>query len=172
MYHSILWYHVGKICNQGNLRQATRCCGIYNPLGIQLSQVRARLKVCKEKCNYFRKHGHCYCWGHLQIWIEAARGSNNWEAEACILAIIDREKLHSYWCRLNYAVNNPKERSAQIVTKDLGDGTVAKYVGQAAIEQAVFDGIHKQWFFLAKQAPVCQGQTREAFVYLATTTAS
>ena len=65
VYRSILRYHAGKIRNRGNLRRAARRCGITNPLGIPLAQVRARLKVCKEKCNYFKKHGHRYRRKHL-----------------------------------------------------------------------------------------------------------
>ena len=57
VYRSILRFHAERIRNKSTLKRAARRCRIRNPLSIPLSEVRARLKVCKEKCNYFRKHG-------------------------------------------------------------------------------------------------------------------
>ena len=88
------------------------------------------------------------------------------------MAIIEREKQRSYWRRLNYAMSKPKGCSARIVTEETGDGDVVEFEGQSAVEQAIWNGIHKQRFFLAEQAPICQGQMREAFGYLATTIAA
>ena len=55
---------------------------------------------------------------------------------------------------------------------EAGDGEVTEYVGQFAVEQAIWQGIHHKRFYLAEQAPICQGPMREAFGYLATTIAA
>ena len=57
VYRSILRFHAERIRNKITLKREARRCGICNPLSIPLSEVRARLKVCKEKYNYFSKHG-------------------------------------------------------------------------------------------------------------------
>ena len=53
VYRSILRFHSKRIKNNSTLKRSARRCRIRNPLSIPLSEVRARLKVCKEKCNYF-----------------------------------------------------------------------------------------------------------------------
>ena len=92
VYRSILRCHAGKICNHGNLKRAAQRCGISNPLGLSLHEVRARLKVCKDKCNYFKKHGHRYRRKHLRKRLDKARESRNEEAEQRILEILERER--------------------------------------------------------------------------------
>ena len=139
---------------------------------MSLHEVRLRLKEYKKKCNYFRKHGHRYRRRHLCTRLKIAKSSGDEMAEARILAIIEREKQRSYWRRLNYAMSRPKGRSARIVTEETGDGNVREFGGQSAVEQAIWDGIHNQRFYLAEQAPICQGPMREAFGYLATTIAA
>ncbi len=55
---------------------------------------------------------------------------------------------------------------------EAGDGEVTEYEGQSAMEQAIWQGIHHKRFYLAEQAPICQGPMSEAFGYLATTIAA
>ena len=174
VYRSILRFHAGKIRNRGNLKRAARRCGISNPLGMSLHEIRARLKVCKEKCNYFRKHGHRFRRKHLRSRLDKARRARNAEAEQRILEILEREKQRSYWRRLNFSMKKPKGRSARVVSEEseAGDGEVTEYEGQTAVEQAIWNGIHNKRFYLAEQAPICQGPMREAFGYLATTIAA
>ncbi|MEJ2137350.1 MAG: hypothetical protein P8X86_19155, partial [Desulfofustis sp.] len=172
VYRSILRYHAGKIRNRGNLKRSARRCGIENPLGLSLAEVRARLKACKEKCNYFRKHGHRYRRRHLRNRLDVARSKRDEEAEKRILAILEREKQRSYWRRLNFATKKPKGRSARIVSEETDDGDVIEHEGQANVEQAIWNGIHHQRFHIAEQAPICKGAMREAFGYLATTIAA
>ena len=173
VYRSVLRYHAGKIGNRANLKRAARRCGISSPLRLSLEEVRARLKVCKEKCNYYKKHGHRHRRKHLRDRLSKARASQDEEAEKRILAIISREKQRAYWRRLNYAVKKPKGRSARVVTtEELGEGEITEHAGQSAVEQAIWNGIHRQRFYLAEQAPICKGEMREAFGYLATTIAA
>ena len=133
-----------------------------------------RLKACKEKCNYFRKHGHRYRRRHLHTRLHKAKRAGNEELEKRILEIIEHEKQHSYWRRLNFAMSKPKGRSARVVSEetDAADGEVREFKGQSAVEQAIWDGIHNKHFYLAEQAPICKGPMREAFGYLATTIAA
>ena len=60
MYRFVLRFPAKKIQNLGNLKRAARRCGIKELTRLSLQEIRARLKVCKDKCNYFRKHGHGY----------------------------------------------------------------------------------------------------------------
>ena len=74
VYRSILRFHAGKSRNISNLKRAARRCRIEKPLSMSLSEIRARLKVCKEKCNFFRKHGQKYRTRHLKRRLEVAKG--------------------------------------------------------------------------------------------------
>jgi hypothetical protein len=58
------------------------------------------------------------------------------------------------------------------VSEEVGDGEIAEFEGQLAVEQAIWDGIHNKQFYLAEQAPICKGSMHEAFGYLATTIAA
>lgn len=71
---------------------------------MKLSEIRDRLKVCKEKCNYFRKHGQKFRTRHLKNILLVAQGKGNEEAEAKILAIISSEKQRAHWRCLNYGM--------------------------------------------------------------------
>jgi hypothetical protein len=93
-------------------------------------------------------------------------------AEARILSIIGREKKRSYWRQFNYATGKPRGQSARVVTEETGDGDVVSREGKWAVEQAIFNGIHKQRFYPAEQAPIYKGNMRDAFGYLATTIAA
>ena len=172
VYRSVLRYHAGKIRNRGNLRRAARRCGIHNPLRMPLNEVRMRLKECKRKCTYFRKHGNRYRRRHLADRLQKARTAKDDSAEKRILEIIAREKQRSYWRRLNFAVKKPKGRSARIVSEDIGEGEVIEHEGKSAVEQAIWNEIHRKRFYLAEQAPICKGDMRTAFGYLATTVAA
>ena len=172
VYRSILRYHAGKIRNRGNLKRAARRCGITNPLGKSLIEIRAGLKECKKRCNYFRKHGQAYRRRHLKDCLSKAREAGQEATEKRILEIIDREKQRSYWRRLNFAMSKPRGRSVRIVSDETEDGDVIEHIGQTAVEQAIWNGIHHKRFHLAEQAPICQGTMREQFGYLATTIAA
>ena len=73
VYRSLLRLHAGKIKNRGNLKRAARRCGVEQPLNMSLPEIRSRLKVCRDKCNYFKKHGHRHRRRHLKSRLEKAR---------------------------------------------------------------------------------------------------
>ena len=92
-----------------------------------LEEIRARLKVCKTECNYFKKHGHKHRRKHLKYRLEQARQREDKEAEASILCIIKRENDRSYWRRLNFGMKKRQGRSVRVVTEDLGAGAIREH---------------------------------------------
>ena len=79
------------------------------------------------------------------------------------------KKQRLYWQGLHFATNKPNGRSARVVSKEIGDGEVAEFEGQSAVEQAIWDGIHNRIFYLAEQVPIYKGSMYDAFGYLAIT---
>ena len=72
-----------------------------------LSEIKARLKVCKEKCNFFRKHEKKYRNKHLKRRLVVAKEKGDEEAEVRILAIIKGEKDRAYWRKLKVGIAKP-----------------------------------------------------------------
>jgi hypothetical protein len=52
---------------------------------MSLSEVRERLKICEEKCEYYTRHGHRYRRKFLHRRLAVARCKRDREAEAQIL---------------------------------------------------------------------------------------
>jgi hypothetical protein len=92
VYRSLLRWHNGKIQNYGNLCRTARRCQINAPFQLTVDDIKLRLVICKEKCNYFRKHGHHHRRQHLTNCLEAAQDREDENAERHILSIIKREK--------------------------------------------------------------------------------
>jgi hypothetical protein len=57
VYRSLLRWHTGKIRNCGNLQCTSRQCQIKAPFQLSVEDIKLRLWICKEKCEYFQKHG-------------------------------------------------------------------------------------------------------------------
>jgi hypothetical protein len=53
VYCSLLRWHNGKIRNYGNLSRTARRCQINAPFQLTVDDIKLRLVICKEKCNYF-----------------------------------------------------------------------------------------------------------------------
>ena len=77
------------------MRRVARQCVIHNPLGIALAEVRARLKACKAKCIYFKKHGQRYRRQHFWDRLQVAQDRRGAELERQVLEIIHRERERS-----------------------------------------------------------------------------
>ena len=133
-----------------------------------LEEIWLRLKECKRKCNYFRKHGHRHRKRHLTDQLQKAKARGDEKTEKRILEIVSRETQRSYWRRLNFATSKPKGRSVRVVSKENGDGGIIEYEGQLAVEKAIWGEIHNKRFYLEEQAPICKGSMRDVFGYLAT----
>ena len=55
-----------------------------------------------------------------------------------------------------------------LTESETGDGTLQEHLTQEAVEEAIFDNIHRKRFFLAEAAPICSGGLRGQFGYNAT----
>jgi hypothetical protein len=104
VYCSLLRWHAGKIRNQGNFKHTAPRCRIDAPFFLMVEELRLWLEICKQKCNYFQKHGKRHCQQHLNQCLEEAKDRADDEAEQEILAIIRWEKDHSLWQRLKFAL--------------------------------------------------------------------
>ena len=92
VYRSLLRWHAGKIRIRGNLKRTARQCRIENPFFPSVEELQLWLKICKAKCNYFRKHGKRHCQQHLTQCHDAVKDREDEDAERKILAIIQMEK--------------------------------------------------------------------------------
>jgi hypothetical protein len=88
VYRSLLRWHAGKIRNRGNLKHTARRCPINARFQLSVKDVKLRLKICKEKCDYFRKHGKRHRQQHLNHRLEVAQEREDEVAECQILALI------------------------------------------------------------------------------------
>jgi hypothetical protein len=104
VYQSLLRWHVGKIHNHGNLRQTSWQCQINTPFQLTVEDIKLRLCICKEKCDYFQKHGKQHRRQHLNQCLKRAQEREDEVAERQILAILKREKDQAFWRRLNFAL--------------------------------------------------------------------
>jgi len=134
---------------------------------LTLKEIWARLKVCKEKCKYFHRHRKRYRRKHLHRRIKIAQRKRDETTENRILAILQREKDRSYWRRLSYSMAKPRGGSVRIVQTKSDDGHVTEHSTQDGVKQAIWNEIHGNRFFLAKQATICQGRSCSEFGYLA-----
>lgn len=171
VYKSLLCYHAGKLRNKSNLKRAAQRCGIRHPLHISIRALYEHLKKARSKCKYFEMHDKRHRREHLHNRLKKARRHHDDEAATRILAILHREKDKSYWRRLNWSMAKQKSRSARVVQIERKDGSTVNLEGQQNVETAMFDRIHNSRFYLAEQAPICQGTLRGEFGYLANTKA-
>ena len=104
--------------------------------------MRARLKICKEKCNYFQKNGQQYRIRHLDNRLKVAKDKGDEESETRILARISAEKQQAHWRRLNYGMSKLFGRSVGVVSNIRDNDSVEEYEGQEKVEEAIWSSIH------------------------------
>jgi hypothetical protein len=104
VYQSLLRWHAGKIGNQGNLKRTAWRCQVNAPFQLSVKDIKLCLMICKEKCNYFCKHGKHHRQQHLNHCLKAAQEREDVAAEHQILALIKRETDKAFWCQLNFAL--------------------------------------------------------------------
>ena len=92
VYRSLLKWHNGRLRNYGNLCRSARRCQIAAPFQLTVEDIKLRMSICKEKCDYFWKHGQRHRRQHLKNCLDAAQDQADETAERNILAIIKREK--------------------------------------------------------------------------------
>ncbi|KAL7545328.1 hypothetical protein ACHAWF_008680, partial [Thalassiosira exigua] len=173
VYQSLLRFKAGKIRNRGNLKRAARCYKIQRALSLSAEELHRRLKVCKEQCKYFRRHGKRYQRRHLQHCLERAQDQEDNEGEKKILRIIQREKDRAFWRRLNFILKGrTRGRGVDWVQTVESDGSTREVRDKEGVKSAIWGGVHKKRFYLAEQAPICNGNLRGKFGYRAATPAS
>ena len=128
--------------------------------------------MCKEKCNYFSKHGQKYRTRHIKVRLKIAQDKSDEQAEKRILAILQGEKDRAHWRRMNYGMRKSYGRRAQVVSDKTDDGNIVEYEGQKTAEEAIWSNIHDDQFYVEEQAPICQDRLRGEFGYQANTPAA
>ncbi len=169
VYRSLLRWHAGKVRNCRNLRCTARRCQINAPFQLTVDDIKLRLWICKEKCDYFWKHGKRHQRQHLNQCLERAQEREDKAAECQILAIIKREKDRAFWQRLNFALGKHIcGRSVRAVQMEDGAGGVINHDTEETVHQAIFNEVHCKQYNLAEEAPICQGRLRGEFGYIST----
>jgi hypothetical protein len=100
-------------------------------------EIKERLKVCEEKCEYYLNHGHAYRKKHLQHRLAVARAKSYREAEKRILEIIQREQERAMWKRLHCSMSTRKGHSVQVVQRGREDGTTQEATTQSEVENMI-----------------------------------
>jgi hypothetical protein len=167
VYKSLLRYYQGCIRNRANLRWTARRCGILNCLQIPVESLLQRIKVCHEKCSYFRKHGWRYPTKHLHSCANAARDRGNDRKAREILDIIQRERDRSFWRKMNFSMGKKRGVPPRrvLVENPHQEGELLEYDMQHTMQEAVFNKVHRKRFFLAEAAPICLEPLRGLFGY-------
>jgi hypothetical protein len=93
VYCSLLRWHAGKIRNQGNLKHTAQRCQINGPFFLPVEELKLWLGICKQKSDYFQKHGKRHRQQHLDQCLEAAKDRADDDAKQKILAIVRQEKI-------------------------------------------------------------------------------
>ena len=173
-YRSLLRFKSGKgkRGNRGNLKRTARRCQIPFPFQLSTSEIAARLKECREKCNYFKVHGQRYRTQHLHRRLEQARDKQDSEAERRILQILSRERNKSFWNRINWSLGKKRSSSVGAVQVSNEHGGVTELTSQQEVQDAIWREVHQTRYHMAEEAPICQGKLRGEFGYNADTLAA
>jgi hypothetical protein len=158
VYPSLLWWHAGKIGNWGNLKCTAWQCQINAPFQLSVEDIKLHLMICKEKCNYFCKHGKRHQQQHLNHCLKAAQEQKDKAAEHQIHMLIKREKDRAFWRWLNFALGRHIcSRSVWAVQVEDGVGGVLDFDTEEGVQEAIFNEVHRKQYNLAEDAPICKG---------------
>ena len=84
------------------------------------------------------------------------------EVEKKILAIIQRKKDGTFWCRLNYKLGKKRGNSIPSVQVEESLGQTVEYNTQESVHEVIWEEVQ---FYLEEQAPICQGRLKRDFCY-------
>lgn len=172
VYTTLISMKSGRHVNRGNLIRSARRAGILAPFDLSEVELSGRLQTCVDHCEYYREHGLSYRRRHLLRRSEIARASGNEDGAKEILAMIARERQRDFWKTMKGTMQQQSGRSVQSVQVEQENGEVVEHVNQGDIEEAIWTNIHRRRFYLAEEAPICQGTLRGEFGYSANTAAS
>lgn len=103
---------------------------------------------------------------HLKNWLAVAQEEENEEAERQILGVIKREKERAIWRWLTrYAMASKSGGSVRLVQVEDADGNIEVFSSQDEVHEAIWSNIYRKRFYLAEEAPICNGTLREVFGY-------
>ena len=102
----------------------------------------------------------------MQDRLEVARREENEEAEKQILGIIKREHERVFWRRLKYSMAARTGGGVHSVQVEDDEGNVEVLSTQQEVHDAIWSNVHRRRFFLAEEAPICNGALREVFGYM------
>ncbi len=169
VHRSLLCWYASKIQNCRNLQRTSRQCQIKIPFQLSVKDIKLRLWICKEKCDYFQKHRKQHRQQHLNQCLEVAQDWEDDVAECQILAIIKKEKDCAFWRRLNFALGKHLcGRSVRAVQVEDGAGGVVVYETEEGVQETIFNEVHQKRYNLAEEALICQGALRGQFGYIST----
>ena len=97
VYRSLFRWHNGKLRSYGNLCRTARRCQINALFQLTVNDIKLRMSICQEKCDYFRKHRQCHRWQHLTNCLKAAQEQEDNIAGQNILAFIKHKKDKAFW---------------------------------------------------------------------------
>ena len=89
--------------------------------------------------------------------MDAARQAGNDEAAWQILNIIAREKQRTFWRKIQFACGKKKGESSSTVQVEGRKDMVIEYTTQEGVQTAIFENVHQKRFYLAEEAPICNG---------------
>jgi len=105
-----------------------------------VEELKLWLVICKQKCDYFWKHGKRHRREHLNQCLEEAKDRADDEAEQKFLAIIRREKDRSLWRRLNFALGKHIQgQSVREVQVEDGNGRILEFDTKEGVQNAIFN---------------------------------
>lgn len=170
VYRSMLRYFAGKIRNLGNLKRSARRSGIHRIMSLSETEIRARLKVCRSKCDYFRRTGKRYRRKHLHERLRKAREKEDEKLERRILDIIQNEKERDKFRRLRCTASKQPGRSVtRVQIGDPDTEETQELHTKEEVEEAIFNEVHRDRFRQAESAPICQAPLFGDFGYSACT---
>jgi hypothetical protein len=85
--------------------------------------------------------------------------------EKQILGIINWGSEHAFWRRVKCAMRKHRGGSVQAVQVEPEDGDLIEFTMQAEVHEAIWSNIHQKQFYLAEEAPICNGPLRDEFGY-------
>ena len=85
------------------------------------------------------------------------------QAAQQILNIIAREKQRAFWKRIKFACGKKKGGSPSTVQVEGYNNKVVEYTTQEGVKTAIFENSHQKQFYLAEEAPICNGYLQEEF---------
>jgi hypothetical protein len=165
VYRSLLQLQSGRRKNIGNLKRLAKRVGIDRPTQMSRGEILVRLRLCEDKCQQLKRTGWMVRRKFLRERTQLATKRDDLVTATKILAIIQREKDRRFWGGLHFAMGKKRGRSVSMVQVEQQDGTIVEHTSQQAVEETIFNEIHRKRFFSAEDAPICKPALKVLFGY-------